>query len=265
MTRLNTISSPARRKKPKRVGRGIGSGPGKTCGRGHKGQRARAGGRRDGAFEGGQMPLHRRVPKRGFVSRTGLLTARVRLSDIARLQRADAEFSEVSLVELKRRGVVAKNAKHARLFLAAGGIALSRAVKVSGVTLSASARAAVVAAGGEIADAPDSRLAKAKKTAKAAAKVKQSAAAKKTQGAVSGSGTDSDSRPAEKSAAKKSVKESAAKTVSDSSPAKKPAAKKHAKESGKESAKKSADEKPAAKKSAAKKSAKKSSDSGTKP
>ena len=150
--KLNALSSPAKRQKPKRVGRGIGSGLGKTCGRGHKGQRARSGGRRDGGFEGGQMPLHRRVPKRGFSSRLALRTARVRLSDIARLQRADAEFAEATLAELKRRGVVGKNAKRARLFLTARGVSLSRAVKISGMTISASARAAVIAAGGAVAD-----------------------------------------------------------------------------------------------------------------
>lgn len=155
MTRLHTLSSPHRRQKPKRVGRGIGSGLGKTCGRGHKGQRARAGGRRDGAFEGGQMPLHRRVPKRGFVSRLALQTASVRLSDIARLQKADSEFSEVSLSELQRRGVVAKNARRVRLFASARGIALLRAVKVSGgatMSVSAPAREMIVAAGGTVAD-----------------------------------------------------------------------------------------------------------------
>ena len=152
MTRLHTLSPPTKRKKPKRVGRGIGSGLGKTCGRGHKGQRARSGGRRDGAFEGGQMPLHRRVPKRGFVSQVALRTAQVRLSDIARLQRADSEFAEVTLAELKRRGIAAKNARRTKLFLSANGIALSRAVKVSGVTVSNPARAAIVAAGGTVLD-----------------------------------------------------------------------------------------------------------------
>ena len=98
------------------------------------------------------MPLHRRVPKRGFSSRLALRTARVRLSDIARLQRADAEFAEATLAELKRRGVVGKNAKRARLFLTARGVSLSRAVKISGMTISASARAAVIAAGGAVAD-----------------------------------------------------------------------------------------------------------------
>lgn len=152
MTHLNTLSPPTKRQKAKRVGRGIGSGLGKTCGRGHKGQRARSGGRRDGAFEGGQMPLHRRVPKRGFHSRMARETARVRLSDIARLQRADAEFSEVTLAELKQRGVIGKNIKRVRLFLAAGGIVLLRAVKVSGVAVSTSARAAIIAAGGAVAN-----------------------------------------------------------------------------------------------------------------
>ncbi|MGI9306921.1 MAG: 50S ribosomal protein L15 [Gammaproteobacteria bacterium] len=147
--RLNTLSSPPRATR-KRVGRGSGSGHGKTCGRGHKGQRSRSGARRDGNFEGGQMPLHRRVPKRGFNSRMARQTANVRLSDIARIQRKDAEFSEVTVAALKQKGIINKNAKRARLFHAPGGAAPSRAVAVSGVSVSKAARAAVEAAGGKI-------------------------------------------------------------------------------------------------------------------
>lgn len=272
MTRLNTIASPAKRKKAKRVGRGIGSGLGKTCGRGHKGQRARSGGRRDGAFEGGQMPLHRRVPKRGFISRAALRSARVRISDIARLQRADAEFSEVSVAELKRRGIITKNVSRVRLFLTSDGIALSRSVQVSGanVSFSASARAAIVAAGGKIADAPDSRPAKKKQSAAAnktrAAKTVSDSVPAESSPAQTTAKESADKKPAKKAAAKTATKTaadsspkktSAAKTVADKKPAaeaaKKPAAKKAVKPAAK-----------AAKKTAAKKAAKKSSDSGTK-
>ncbi len=149
--RLNTMS-PSSRPKRKRVGRGIGSGLGKTCGRGHKGQRARSGGRRDGNFEGGQMPLHRRVPKRGFSSRLARRTANVRLSDIVRIQRKNPEFSEVTVESLKKSGAINKNIKRARLFQAPGGKAPERAVSVSGVQVSKAARAAIDAAGGKISD-----------------------------------------------------------------------------------------------------------------
>ena len=153
MMRLNTLSSPHRRKKARRVGRGMGSGLGKTCGRGHKGQRARAGARRDGAFEGGQMPLHRRVPKRGFISRLKRQTAKVRIRDIARLAAKDESLSQITLEELKQRGVVNKSVKRARLFCdgAVGGEGgnLPRAVSVSSeILLSASARKAIFASGG---------------------------------------------------------------------------------------------------------------------
>ena len=152
MMRLNTLYSPVRRQQRKRVGRGIGSGTGKTCGRGHKGQRARAGGRRDGNFEGGQMPLHRRVPKRGFSSRLARRTANVRLSDIAKLQKKDDALGEITVSVLKQHGVIGKNIKHARLFVADGGAALIRAVSVKGISVSKSARAAIIDGGGTAVD-----------------------------------------------------------------------------------------------------------------
>lgn len=151
MMRLNTLTSSSRPKR-KRAGRGIGSGLGKTCGRGHKGQRSRSGGRRDGNFEGGQMPLHRRVPKRGFNSRLARQTANVRLSDVARIQRANPEFSEVTVQSLKENGAVNKNIKRVRLFHSPGGKAPERAVLVSGAGASKAARDAVLAAGGKISD-----------------------------------------------------------------------------------------------------------------
>ena len=150
MMRLNTLTAPPRQNR-KRVGRGIGTGLGKTCGRGHKGQRARSGGRRDGNFEGGQMPLHRRVPKRGFSSRMALQTVNVRVSDIARLQRKDESFSDITLTTLKQHGVVNKNIKRVRLFVAPGGAALLRAATVVGIMASKSARAAIEKAGGNFA------------------------------------------------------------------------------------------------------------------
>ncbi|MGU9952144.1 MAG: 50S ribosomal protein L15 [Gammaproteobacteria bacterium WSBS_2016_MAG_OTU1] len=153
--RLNTLSAPPRQNR-KRVGRGIGSGLGKTCGRGHKGQRARSGGRRDGNFEGGQMPLHRRVPKRGFNSRMERQTANVRLSDIARLQNKDESFTDVTIKVLKQHGVVNKSIKRVRLFVAPGGVELSRAVTVAGIMASKSAQAQIEKTGGIIAAADKS-------------------------------------------------------------------------------------------------------------
>ncbi|MDE2150176.1 MAG: 50S ribosomal protein L15 [Gammaproteobacteria bacterium] len=127
-----------------RVGRGIGSGLGKTCGRGHKGQHARSGGYNKVGFEGGQMPLQRRLPKRGFVSAGAGLTAEVRLSD---LQRLDAET--VDLAVLKNAGIVPRAALAAKL-IASGK--LTRKVTISGLGASKGARAAVVGCGGSVAE-----------------------------------------------------------------------------------------------------------------
>src|SRR5688500_4783890 len=111
---LNTLK-PAKgsKKAPKRLGRGIGSGLGKTCGRGHKGQKARAGGFHKVGFEGGQMPLQRRLPKFGFVSQKALLTQEVRLGD---LNRIDGEV--VTLETLKAAGIIKNNTKFVKIFLA---------------------------------------------------------------------------------------------------------------------------------------------------
>jgi len=145
---LNTLTAPPRPRR-KRVGRGIGSGLGKTCGRGHKGQRARSGARRDGNFEGGQMPLHRRVPKRGFNSRLARVTAKVRLSEISRAQKAHADFSEVTVDSLIKHGIINRNMKRARIYADAEQKEL-RAVEVRGVATSKKAREAIEAAGGKI-------------------------------------------------------------------------------------------------------------------
>jgi large subunit ribosomal protein L15 len=142
--RLNSIKAPAGARSPRhRVGRGIGSGWGKTAGRGHKGQRARAGGYHKIGFEGGQMPLHRRLPKRGFKSLTRALVATIRLSDLERLK-----DETIDLAALKRAGLAASLALSARI-VRTGEI--KRPIKVQGVAASAGARAAIEAAGGSVA------------------------------------------------------------------------------------------------------------------
>ena len=142
--RLNTIKPAAGAKKPRRrVGRGIGSGLGKTAGRGHKGQKSRSGGFHKVGFEGGQMPLQRRLPKRGFVSPSRNDTAEVRLSDLARLP-----VAEIDLLALKAAGIVPALAKGAKVIKAG---ALTKAVKLTGVGATKGAKAAIEAAGGSVA------------------------------------------------------------------------------------------------------------------
>lgn len=128
----------------RRVGRGIGSGLGKTCGRGHKGQKSRAGGFHKVGFEGGQMPLQRRLPKRGFVSLTRNDTAQVRLSDLQKLP-----VDSIDLLALKQAGVIHANALNAKVILCGE---LSRAVKLQGLLVTKGARAAIEAVGGSIAE-----------------------------------------------------------------------------------------------------------------
>ena len=126
----------------KRVGRGIGSGLGKTAGRGHKGQKSRSGGFHKVGFEGGQMPLQRRLPKRGFKSPMAGRTAEVRLSDLERI-----EASEVDLLVLKQAGVVPQLALAAKVILSGN---LTRMVSLKGIGITKGARAAVEAAGGSV-------------------------------------------------------------------------------------------------------------------
>lgn len=128
----------------RRVGRGIGSGLGKTAGRGHKGQKSRSGGFHKVGFEGGQMPLQRRLPKRGFVSLTRNDMAQVRLSDLENLP-----VDTIDLLALKQAGVVPAIALGAKVILAGE---IKRAVKLQGLLLTKGARAAVEAAGGSIAE-----------------------------------------------------------------------------------------------------------------
>ncbi len=142
---LNTIKPGCgARHAKRRVGRGIGSGLGKTAGRGHKGQHSRSGGYKKVGFEGGQMPLQRRLPKRGFVSLTSGDVAEVRLADLARVPTAD-----VDLLTLKQAGLVRADAKAAKIILKG---TLGKAVALKGVLASKGARAAIEAAGGSVAD-----------------------------------------------------------------------------------------------------------------
>ncbi len=142
---LNQIKPAAGSKHAKRrVGRGIGSGLGKTAGRGHKGQKSRSGGFHKVGFEGGQMPLQRRLPKRGFVSLTRDDTAQVRLSDLQNMP-----VDTIDLLALKQAGVVAANALTAKVVLSGE---IKRAVKLQGLLLTKGARAAVEAAGGSVAE-----------------------------------------------------------------------------------------------------------------
>src|SRR5512145_3207795 len=148
----------------RRVGRGIGSGLGKTSGRGHKGQKSRAGGFHKVGFEGGQMPLQRRLPKRGFVSLSKDDTAEVRLRDLAKLPVAD-----VDLLALKAAGLVPAAAKTAKVIKTG---TLEKPMTLSGVIATKGAKAAIEAAGGKV-DAPaDAKPADAKVEVKTGKKAK---------------------------------------------------------------------------------------------
>jgi len=141
---LNTLkSAPGSRKSRRRVGRGIGSGIGKTAGRGHKGQKSRAGGYHKVGFEGGQMPLQRRLPKRGFKSQTLKYNGEVTLASLEKLGAA-----EVDLLTLKQAGLVGQMIKTVKV-IKTGELKL--AVKLTGIGATAAAKAAIEAAGGSLA------------------------------------------------------------------------------------------------------------------
>jgi len=141
--KLNTLSPGAGAKQSgKRVGRGIGSGLGKTCGRGHKGQKSRSGGFHKVGFEGGQMPLQRRLPKVGFTSRIGRTTAEIRLSELAKV-----EGDVVDLMALKTANVIRQDIKRAKV-IASG--AVEKAFTVRGLGVTKGAKAAIEAAGGKV-------------------------------------------------------------------------------------------------------------------
>ena len=143
--RLNTIKpAEGSKKSRRRVGRGIGSGLGKTAGRGHKGQKSRSGGFHKVGFEGGQMPLQRRLPKRGFTSLTKEFVGEVRLRDLQALP-----VDEIDLLALKQAGLIGELTKSVKI-IATGEI--SRKVVVKGLGATKGARAAIEAAGGSFAE-----------------------------------------------------------------------------------------------------------------
>lgn len=141
--KLNTIK-PAEGAKhaKKRVGRGIGSGLGKTAGRGHKGQKSRAGGFHKVGFEGGQMPMHRRLPKRGFKSWQLGRVAEVRLSDLEKLA-----VDQIDMLVLKQAGVISELSLTAKIILSGS---LTRKVTINGIGVTKGAKAAIEAAGGQV-------------------------------------------------------------------------------------------------------------------
>ncbi len=140
---LNTLApSEGEKKDRKRVGRGIGCGWGKTCGRGHKGQKSRSGGFSKVGFEGGQMPLQRRLPKVGFSSRVSIITSQVTLSEIDKL-----EESEITVDVLKQHNLVTKNIKRVKVMLSGE---ITRAVTLTGIKATKGAKAAIEAAKGSV-------------------------------------------------------------------------------------------------------------------
>lgn len=143
--RLNSLSpAPGSRKSAKRVGRGIGSGLGKTAGRGHKGQKSRSGGKVKPGFEGGQMPLQKRLPKYGFTSRIARTTAQVRLGELNAIQ-----GDTVDLTALKEADLVRQDIARARIFLSGE---LSKALTIKGLAVTKGAREAIEQAGGKVED-----------------------------------------------------------------------------------------------------------------
>jgi len=140
---LNNLKPAPGAKHPRRrVGRGVGSGLGKTAGRGHKGQRARSGGFHKVGFEGGQMPLHRRLPKRGFTSMSRDAYAEVRLGELERMKAVD-----IDLAALKAEGIVPREALEAKVILSGK---LTRKLTLKGVKATKGARAAIESAGGKV-------------------------------------------------------------------------------------------------------------------
>ncbi len=145
MMKLNTIKPAAGAKRERtRVGRGIGSGFGKTAGRGHKGQRARKGGRGKIGFEGGQMPIQRRLPKRGFNSAMAKLSVEVRLSDLEKMKE-----TEIDLGVLKNGGIVPPLTQQVKVIKTGK---LTRKLSLKGILVTAGAREAVTAVGGSVQD-----------------------------------------------------------------------------------------------------------------
>ncbi|KAA0446084.1 MAG: 50S ribosomal protein L15 [Candidatus Thioglobus sp.] len=140
---LNTLSpAEGEKRSRKRVGRGIGSGTGKTCGRGHKGQKARSGGFTKIGFEGGQMPLQRRLPKVGFSSRVSITTAQVTLSELDKLTE-----SEINIEVLKKHNLITKNIKRVKVMLSGE---ITRAISLTDIKATKGAKAAIESAKGSV-------------------------------------------------------------------------------------------------------------------
>ncbi|MPV85751.1 50S ribosomal protein L15 [Ostreibacterium oceani] len=140
---LNNLTHAGSRTERKRVGRGIGSGLGKTCGRGHKGQKSRSGGYHKVGFEGGQMPLQRRLPKVGFTSRKKLTSARLPISALNKLS------GEVTLARLIEENLIAGSAKRCKIYLSGE---LASNVQIKGIAVSAGAKAMIESAGGSVSE-----------------------------------------------------------------------------------------------------------------
>jgi large subunit ribosomal protein L15 len=141
--RLNSLSpAPGSKKNTKRVGRGIGSGTGKTAGRGHKGQKSRSGGKVRPGFEGGQMPLQKRLPKFGFTSRISRTTAQIRLGELSAI-----ESDVIDLAALKSADLVNESVTRARVFLSGE---LNKAVTIKGLAVTKGAREAIEKSGGKV-------------------------------------------------------------------------------------------------------------------
>lgn len=173
---LNNLSpAEGSTKAKKRVGRGIGSGWGKTCGTGHKGQKSRSGGTIRPGFEGGQMPLQMRLPKYGFTSRVGRVTAEVRTSELNKV-----EGDTITIESLKKAGIISANIKRVKIMLSGE---VTKKVNVEGIPVSKGAQAAIEKAGGKVAavvaDAEVKPAKKAKKEAKAETKAEPKKEAKK--------------------------------------------------------------------------------------
>jgi large subunit ribosomal protein L15 len=142
---LNTLApNEGEKQNRKRVGRGIGCGWGKTCGRGHKGQKSRSGGFAKVGFEGGQMPLQRRLPKVGFSSRVSIITSQVTLSEIDKL-----EETEITVEVLKKHNLVTKNIKRVKVMLSGE---INRAVTLTGIKVTKGALVAIEAAQGSVSE-----------------------------------------------------------------------------------------------------------------
>lgn len=143
--RLNTLSpAPGRKHSAKRVGRGIGSGLGKTAGRGHKGQKARSGGSVRPGFEGGQMPMQKRLPKYGFTSRISRVSAQIRTAELINIS-----DDVIDLSALKRANLVGTHIERAKVFLSGD---VTKAVTIKGLGVTKGAREAIEKAGGKVED-----------------------------------------------------------------------------------------------------------------